>query len=514
MKAVIYARFSSEKQNEQSIEGQLRECYEYAKHNDITVIREYIDRAQSGTTDNRTAFQQMISDSAGHLFDAIIVYKMDRFARNRYDSAIYKARLKRNGVKLLYAKEHIPDGPEGILFESLLEGMAEYYSAELSQKLKRGIHETALKCKRLGGVPPLGYKVSPDGHYAIDDKTAPIVREIYARYAKGETAASICQSLNERGIKSSQGRTFTRASLPRILTNKKYIGIYTCKDVVIEGGVPAIVDKELFEAVQKFRTTNATHPVSHKSKADYLLSQKVFCGLCGSALQGTCGTSHDHKVFRYYRCALNRKGCRQKNIRKEYLERLVVEETVRRILQPDIIDLIATHCAELSAADAQNDEEATAIRLQIREKEKCIQNLLRAIEQGIITPSTKSRLEELEQQKSNLEYGLLSISNQRTPVLSKSDIKYLLTRFQRESKDISEEFDKDLVDCFIHKVFVYPDKIIISYNIAKNSSELLSSELPFDAGGSYTGCLGGLGQSVCEQIYWLRGYLLLTVFRD
>ena len=139
MKAVIYARFSSEKQNEASIEGQLRECMQYAEYNDIQVVGNYIDRAFSAKTDNRPEFQRMIKDSYRHTFDCIIVWKLDRFARNRYDSAHYKALLKKNGVKVISAKETIAEGSEGILLESVLEGMAEYYSADLSEKVIRGL---------------------------------------------------------------------------------------------------------------------------------------------------------------------------------------------------------------------------------------------------------------------------------------------------------------------------------------------------------------------------------------
>lgn len=145
--AVIYARFSCDKQTEQSIEGQLRECNAYAATHGITVVNTYIDRAQSGRYDDRDQFQKMIADSSSGRFNAVIVYKTDRFARNRYDSARYKAILKKNGVRVLYAKEAIPEGPEGIILESMLEGMAEYFSAELSQKVNRGMYETALKCR-------------------------------------------------------------------------------------------------------------------------------------------------------------------------------------------------------------------------------------------------------------------------------------------------------------------------------------------------------------------------------
>lgn len=122
-KAVIYARYSCEKQTEQSIEGQLRVCNEFAERNGYTVIHNYIDRAVSGKTDKREQFQQMLKDSASKSFEFVIVYKLDRFARNRYDSAMNKATLKKNGVKVLSACEQITDTPEGIILESMIEGV-------------------------------------------------------------------------------------------------------------------------------------------------------------------------------------------------------------------------------------------------------------------------------------------------------------------------------------------------------------------------------------------------------
>ncbi|MEI3552222.1 MAG: recombinase family protein [Acutalibacteraceae bacterium] len=191
MKAVIYARYSSDNQREESIEGQLRECKEYAEKNGITILRSYIDRALSAKTDNRPEFQNMVQDSAKGLFDTVLVWKLDRFARNRYDSAHYKAVLRRNGVKVVSATENISDGPEGIILESMLEGMAEYYSEELAQKINRGLTENALKGKNNGGGIPLGYQLTEDQHLRIDPLTAPVVREIYQRYAEGETVAAL-----------------------------------------------------------------------------------------------------------------------------------------------------------------------------------------------------------------------------------------------------------------------------------------------------------------------------------
>ena len=191
MRAVIYARYSSDNQTEASIEGQLRECMEYATYNDIQVMGNYIDRALSAKTDNRPEFQRMIKDSYKHAFDCIIVWKLDRFSRNRYDSAHYKALLRKNGVKVVSAKETIAEGSEGILLESVLEGMAEFYSAELAEKVTRGMKENALKGLWNGGNTPFGYVINAEHKLDIDPKAAPIVAEIFKLSNDGKTVKEI-----------------------------------------------------------------------------------------------------------------------------------------------------------------------------------------------------------------------------------------------------------------------------------------------------------------------------------
>ena len=477
MKTVIYARYSSERQNEQSIEGQLRECYAYAKAHGLTVVKEYIDRAISGkAAENREAFQQMISDSDRKAFDAVLVYRTDRFARNRYDSAIYKSRLKRNGVTVLYAKEHIPDGPEGILFESLLEGMAEYYSAELSQKLRRGMRESALKCHATGGNVPLGYKIGEDKRFEIDEKTAPVVRKIFEMYAEGYTCKEICDYLNSVGIRTARGNAYNRSSLPTVLRNKKYIGYYICKDICVEGGVPAIVDKELFEAVQRKLEGNRKHPQKKRAKEEYLLTGKLYCGDTDIGMVGHSGTSRNGSRYYYYKPV--EKDCAQKTLRKDWIENLVVDETVRNILQPDMMELIAEHCAAISAADSRPDE-ADTLRQQLKATEKSINGLLSAMEQGIVTRSTKARLEELEQQRDKLEYEI-EITSVKNTVMPKDEIKYLLSRFVREIDEPSEDYNKDIIEGLVYKVFSYEDRIVIVYNIGKSDTELFSSEIHFN----------------------------------
>ena len=205
MKAVIYARYSSDSQREESIEGQLRECTEYAERNGITILRSYIDRALSARTADRPEFQNMIKDSEQKLFGVVLIWKLDRFSRDRYDSAHYKRILKKNGVKVVSVKENISDGPEGIILESMLEGYAEYYSADLSEKVVRGMTDNALKCKFNGGTMPIGYVIDAEQHFRIDPLTAPFVLEAFKRYDGGETISSIMNWLNEQGLTNTRG---------------------------------------------------------------------------------------------------------------------------------------------------------------------------------------------------------------------------------------------------------------------------------------------------------------------
>ena len=302
MNVVIYARYSSHSQTEQSIEGQLQTCYEYARNNGYIVIGEYIDRAQSGISDSRLEFQRMISDSDKHTFEGVLVYQLDRFARNRYDSAINKAKLKKNGVRVISARENISDDASGILVEGVLESMAEYYSAELSQKIRRGMDINAEKCLSNGSNPGLGYRVDEERRFHVDPEGAAVVREIFEQYASGKTVTEIIQSLNARQIKTSQGKAFNKNSLHRLLRNRRYIGYYIYKGVETPNGMPRILEDELFERVQHILDRNKKAPARTRGRDEYLLTTKLFCGYCREMMTGYGGTGKSGKVYHYYAC--------------------------------------------------------------------------------------------------------------------------------------------------------------------------------------------------------------------
>lgn len=260
--AVIYARFSSDKQREESIDGQIRECRTFAKANEITIINTYIDRAMSARTDQRPSFLQMVKDSAKHLFDYVIVYQLDRFSRSRYDSAIYKHRLKKNGVKVLSAKENIKDDPSGILLESVIEGMAEYYSAELSQKVKRGMTENLLERKWIGGVLPFGYKLNENSQLEIDASTGPLVPKIFDACLHGKKITEIISYMNEHGYHTARGNKFSRNSLSRIINNLIYTGTFTWSNTEYPNYAPALITKEQYTAMQNLLESRKNHIIT------------------------------------------------------------------------------------------------------------------------------------------------------------------------------------------------------------------------------------------------------------
>ncbi len=458
---MIYARYSSENQREESIEGQLRECKEYAEHNGIIIIKNYIDRALSAKTDNRPEFQHMIKDSAKGLFDVVLVWKLDRFARNRYDSAHYKSILRKNGVKVISAKESISEGPEGIILESMLEGMAEYYSAELAQKVTRGMTENALKARYNGGIMPLGYMVDKDKHYVINPNTAPIVKEIFTHYANGEVIKDIIASLNSRGFTTTKGAKFNKSSLHTLLKNRKYIGEYKYKDIIIPNAIPPIISKELFRKVQKRMESNKHAPAKEKAKISYLLSTKLFCGKCGALMVGESGYGHKNQMYHYYKCANAKKykTCDKKTVKKDYIENLVVRLTKQTVLKDDVIEQIADTVYNLQS------KENTIIKVlkeNLREVETGINNMLNAIQQGIVTSSTKQRLEDLEHRKSEIEVAILNEEIEH-PVLTKEQIIFWINRFK--DMDMGNENNcQCLIDTFVNSVYLYDDKIVITYN--------------------------------------------------
>lgn len=420
MTGVIYARYSSDNQREESIEGQLRECKAFAEKNDIQIVGTYIDRALSAKTDNRPEFQRMIKDSYKKLFDTVIVWKLDRFARNRYDSAHYKSILKKNNVRVVSATEAISQGAEGIILESVLEGMAEYYSAELAEKVIRGQTENAYKCKFNGGTVPIGYIISKENDFQINPDTAPLVVTAFQMYDDGVTMKKIAEDLNSKGLRNTRGTKLNINAISKLLSNRRYIGEYFYRDIVIPDGIPAIVPKELFDRVQEKMVKNKKAPARYKSDADYILTTKLYCGKCMSFMVGESGTSRNENTYRYYKCASakRRMGCDKKAVKKDWIEDIVIKQILKVIWDDQLIEDLAD-----MVIDLQKKENTTLpmLKKQLTEIERGISNLLDAIQQGIFTPSTKQRLDDLESRKKDIEVDIAQESIKK-PMLTKEQI--------------------------------------------------------------------------------------------
>ena len=462
MKAVIYARYSSSAQREESIEGQVKECTTFAERNGYTIIGTYADRAISGTTDNRPQFQKMIEDSKRKLFDVVIVWKLDRFARNRYDSARYKNQLKRNGVKLISATEVIAPGAEGILLESVLEGYAEYFSEDLKIKVVRGMSLNAEKCVWNGGVLPIGYTLDLDKHLQPNPDTAPVVLEDFKMYDQGQTVTEILDFLKSKGITTTKGTAVNYGTIQRMLNNRRYIGEYTFQDITIPDGIPAIIPQDLFDRVQDRLAKNRKAPARAKAVENYLLTTKLFCGHCGTAMHGESGKARNGSIHRYYKCHAAKKklnGCKKKAVKKDWIENLVVNETMAMLMDDNMIDTIVTMFMRLQ------DEQPTDLPIyekQLRETETAIDNIVNAIMGGLASKALQAKLTELEATQQELQ-ALIAQEKLEKPKVTARQMTFFLHRFRK--LDMTQEKHRQaLIDTFVNAVFVHDDKILIGYN--------------------------------------------------
>lgn len=464
---VIYARFSDgPNQTNQSIEGQIRDNEKYAAEHDITIIEYYIDRHISGKNfDNRGEFQRMLQDSSNGKFSYIIVWKTDRFGRNRQEIAINKFKFKKNGVTVLSAMEPIPDGPEGILLESLYEGMAEYYSADLSQKVSRGMRESALKGKVMGTVA-YGFRKDEDNCYSLDETTAPIIKEAFNRYYNGETAPDICNDFARRGILRN-GKPIMPKYLYYAFRNRKYIGEYSYGDVTIN--IPPLISREVFDGVQLRLSENSKHYQKYAATVDYLLSGKLVCGVCGYEYVGESGTGYNGTKYYYYKChgrkSRKKSFCSSRTFKKEFLENFVIEHTIHDVLSERVIYFIAESIMSLYKKTSTSYA-LKSLYAQKKDTEKSLQNLMKAIEAGIITPSTKERLLYLEEQKESLTLSIVCEESKQSQ-LSMEHILFWLEQF-KDGNAKSIPFCHTLINSFINKCFVYDNKIVIVYNFANN----------------------------------------------
>lgn len=464
LNAVLYCRFSSDRQKENSIDFQLRADREYCERKGLKVVGEYIDRALTGTNDNRPEFQRMIRDAKKQQFAFIIVYRFDRFARNRYDSAIYKKELESVGVRVLSTEESVGTGDEGIILESIYEAMAESYSRKLSKIVLEGLKETARKGLTTG-APPFGF-CSLDHRLAIDERTAPAVRLCFDSYAQGRTKTEIAEDLNARGYRTRKGTPFNIETVTRVLSNRVYIGENDYAG--IERRCPSIIDEKTFATVQELLAKNKRSYGKKKERAFFALSGKLFCGVCGAAMVGDEGTSKTGKTFFYYTCATKKKkrSCKKKSEKKDFLEWYVCEQTVKYVLTDERISEIAEKVVALEEQE-NGSGELRRLEKELAAVEKDFSSLagklLLTDSPGIIK-AINEKAAVLEARKADLEKGITDLKLRSDLSLNQEEVEAYLNTF-RNGDLLDEDFRRRLIHTLVNSVYIWDDKILIYYNV-------------------------------------------------
>ena len=488
----LYARYSSHNQREESIEAQIRACEEYAKRKNLQIVKQYTDSAKSGTNSDREGFLQMIEDSAKGQFKYLVVHKLDRFSRDKYDAVTFKRKLKMNGVTLLSVTENLDNSPESVMLESCLEGMAQYYSLNLAREVMKGMKESAYKCTHLGGKPPLGYDVDPATRkYVINNAEAAIVKYIFENYVDGVGYNRILDYLNGMGFKSKYGRPFGKNSLYSILSNEKYIGKFIFnkkleKDVsgkrnpqwkpreewiVVDGGLPAIIEEEIFNVVQVKMENNKSRGGRFRAKEIYLISGLITCGECGAAMFGNtrkCGRNKSR--YSSYKCShrANHKGCVNKEIRKEYLDNYVLDELYAKLFSESSIKKLSAMLNDYNRRKTEEaDEETKSALTELEEISGKIAVIIKLVsESGISIDTVKDDLKRLEERKHFVE-GYLRDTRLKNNIatISEDTIFELICKSKEfvQTRNIAE--CQNFINSYVEKVIVFSERVEVLFKI-------------------------------------------------
>ena len=481
--AIVYARYSSHSQRDVSIEQQIDACKKHAEELGLTVIATYEDRAVSGRTDNRPAFQRMMRDAEAGKFRYVLAWKSNRIGRNMMQAMVNESRLMDCGVKVFYAEEDFDDSAAGRFALRSMMNVNQFYVENMVEDVKRGLYDNAKK-GLVNGALPLGYKRGTDGKAEIDEPKAAIVREIYTRVAAGELFADIAADLNARGIRTARGREWSKGSFHVLCHNERYRGIYIYGDVRIPGGMPRIISDELFyDAQEAYNMKKDNRYGRTRVGADnYLLTGKLRCGHCGSYMVGVSGTSKTGDAHYYYSCQKHRleHACNKKPIRRDIIESAVAQAIMTHCLNDDTISFIVDSTIsyfkqkehELHIEEMEN--ELASVNLSIS-------NLMKAIEAGIITPTTRTRLMDLEDQQSRLSAKINTAKTNRVRI-NRNDLIAGLQLFRKGNiKD--KKFLAKLFNTFLIAVYLYDDnRLKIVFSFAGNNSRV---ELPLELDQSY-----------------------------
>ena len=474
IRVVIYARYSDSKQTENSIDGQLKVCKKYIAEKGYVYLRNYCDRAKSGRTDNRDQFKLMLLHSKQNRFERVIVYALDRFGRNILQCLLNEKALNDNGVEVESATELFDNSPQGRMARNIQMSVAQYYSEELAQKVFRGQQIKAQDASYLGGRVPLGYKIE-NKRYVIDETEAAIVREIFQKYAEGWSYQELCNEFNSRHITTSKGSPFNKNSFHVILKNRRYLGIYIYDKIELPGKMPQIIDEKLFNEVAEKMKLNQKAPGRNRAKAEYLLTQKMYCGYCGKMMIGHSSNQVSTKgvIYNYYRCknAGGSRPCKKKMISKDYLEDVVIREC-QKLLTPDNISRIAREVFEIAKSDAAYAM-VSYLENAVKQKQRELSNQMvsmRKCTDDDIRNAIMDDMKYLRAEIKELEQQIAIESGKRFEMSEEQIISRLTKLANGKSNDIV--YRRSLIRVFINRILIYDDKITITFKTGDEDVEI------------------------------------------
>ena len=480
--AVAYGRFSSNNQREESIDAQFRAIREYCAKENIELIAEFKDEAISGKTDDREDFQNMISQLLkGNLtVDYVLVHKFNRFARNKYDSALYKKKLKDAGIKVISVSQKIDETPEGELLEGFLETIDQYYSANLAVEVRKGLRENALKGKHAGGQVLFGYSLDKDGYY-VPNENAKIVRRIFEEYAAGVPKTEICERLNAEGYRNQRGKKFNTRTLYDLLRNPKYIGIYIYtidrkETIRLEDVIQnPPIDRNLWEQVQKLCQEGSLKGRYRKQKRSYLLTGKTFCEECGCPISGggskRSGGNGKGKLNYYYKCVGKTKyknGCKNPSINKDWVEPRILQTILNTVMDEQQVKHIAR--LAFTELEALRDTPVVSTAQLKKELSQILTRQERLTDLYLDGGMDKAMLDEKNGELQRRKYQIEEELEKRKHIANSEDvtekdiedfIKGFVEEIKKSPDQTDDEFMRVMFHTFIDKVFVSKERITV-----------------------------------------------------
>lgn len=481
--AAIYARYSSDSQRDESIEIQVEQCSALIGREGWEQGEVYADYAKTGTNDNRPAFRRCIADGRAGLFDVLVMYKTDRFARNVEVSRKYKRELRDAGVRIVSVREgEMRDTPDGMLGEGVAELFAEYYSRNLSVLIRNGVRKSAEK-HLAAGVRVFGYRTGADGRFEVNEREAEVVREVFASYLAGDSVPRIAERMNREGVRTTRGNAWCTQTVSKMLRNESYAGTYRYAGVVAPGGMPAIVSMEDFLMVQdEMGSRKAAGKARRRNDADFPLTGKLFSLIDGKPMGGSSGTAKSGRKYCYYKV----REAGGLSVPKDVIESAVTEKVLSSLREDGSVDRMAETLVRGTNAkpDAMREEED-----ELADVKRRTANIVKAIEDGGSARALNEALLSLQERQYELEYAIAQHEYRMMHAADPEKAVELVRRIA-ELFSSSDGWSEDAVAAFAHRIYTDGEVAVIVLDLGDGGKEfdlgtirsIAKGELPDEPG--------------------------------